>query len=483
MARRPPSRLASLAVAVAAAAALFAFPSGALAAGHMAGVQSHVLWSNVSLDEMDRQLDEIKAAHAPITRVDVGWSSIEHRFKGDVDHWYLDRLDHLVEGAHARNIKLLLTLFATTCWASSAPDSLKQGCTGEWWHRYVQYYPPRHASDYADALAFLVRRYGDRVFSWEIWNEPNHPYFFRTDDKVGEYAAMVKAAYPAAKAADPRPLIVAGSLSASDFEFTDALYRHGVKGFFDAFSVHPYSDDRSPLFTGTSSPKYSFKAGVPAVHEVMRDHGDNSPLWLTEWGWSTCTVRGQESWRNCVDPSTQADYLRIAFRLIRSWSFTPVGIWFKLENTTTDPGDRTGNFGLLAEDGTPKPAFDVFRSVALGMQGVDEPGPPPVVKPPTAKHPRTRRRAVVHVARHRGYVAVRGRAPRRTLARLLVFRKVSRTGVFARHASYRRWFPVGRRGRFSLRLHGRALRHGTWRIVVRPPRGAHWLTAAAVLGG
>src|SRR2546423_4936689 len=119
VARRPLSRLASLAVAVA-AAALLAFPSGALAAGHMAGVQSHVLWSNVSLDEMDRQLDEIKAAHAPITRVDVGWSSIEHRYKGDVDHWYLDRLDHLRRGAPWRGIKLPPNPFPPPCRASRA---------------------------------------------------------------------------------------------------------------------------------------------------------------------------------------------------------------------------------------------------------------------------------------------------------------------------------------------------------------------------
>jgi polysaccharide biosynthesis protein PslG len=365
--RRPSSRLASLAVALA-AAALIAVPAGAAAAPHMAGVQGHLLWANVSLGEMDRQLDEMRAANVAITRVDVGWSSIEHDHKGDVNHWYLDRLDHLVESAHARGIKLLLTLFQTPCWASTAPSSLKQDCRGEWWHRDVQNYAPRRASDYADALASLVGRYGDRVYSWEIWNEPNQQYFFRTRDPVGDYAAMVRAAYPAAKAADPRPIIVAGSLSDSDFEFADALYRRGVAGSFDAFSVHPYSADRSPLETDLSSPRYSFKAGVPAVHRVMRAHGDAKPLWLTEWGWSTCTVRGAEHWQNCVDPQTQATYLRRAFVLARSWSYVPVAIWFKLKNTTSSPGDRTGNYGLITQDWTRKPAFYAFRSVAAGMR-------------------------------------------------------------------------------------------------------------------
>src|SRR5205823_1794618 len=95
--------------------------------GQMAGVQSHVLWANVDTAEMDRQLDHIKELGAGITRVDVGWASIEHEAKGRYESWYLDRLDHLVAAANARGIKLLLLFAETPCWASTAPASLKQG--------------------------------------------------------------------------------------------------------------------------------------------------------------------------------------------------------------------------------------------------------------------------------------------------------------------------------------------------------------------
>jgi polysaccharide biosynthesis protein PslG len=486
--RRLFSRLTPLATACAAAAAL-ALPAGASAAPHMAGVQSHVLWGNVSLDEMDRQLDEMKAGNVAITRVDVGWASIEQDGKGEINADYLHRLDHLVEGANARGIKLLLMFAETPCWASSAPASVKQGCDGAWWHRDVQNYAPKRASDFADAFAFVVKRYGDRVYSWEIWNEPNQDYFFHTDDPVGDYAAMVRAAYRAAKAADPRPIIVAGSLSDSDFEFTDALYRRGVKGYFDAWSVHPYSDDRSPLDAAVESPRYSFRSGVPAVREVMRRHGDEKPIWLTEFGWSTCNVRGPVHWQNCVDRSTQATYLTRAFLHMRTWSYVPVGIWFNLENTTGTPDDRVGNYGLLTQDGSQKPAFGAFRSVARELQAgggerVDSPiGKPPASIPPPPTKPRRHRHARVRVARVGGYVSVRGRAPRRGLARLLVFRHDERAGTFARHATYRWWFPVNRTHRFSLRLRGRALRSGTWRIAVRQRGGAHSVTATAVLSG
>ncbi len=189
---------------------------------------------------------------------------------------------------------MLFTFWETPCWASTAPEALKRGCSGAWWNRGVQRYPPADARDYGDALAFLVRRYGDRVAAWELWNEPNHPHYFRTRRKAAEYAALVKAAYPAAKAADPKATIIAGSLADADFEFTQELLDRGVGGNFDAWSVHPYSEDRSPLHPGIAGwTKKSFAVGVPKVRATLLRNRQRKPIWLTEFGWSTCTVRGQ----------------------------------------------------------------------------------------------------------------------------------------------------------------------------------------------
>ena len=487
--RRALSRLTLLSAVVAMAVAVPA-PASASASQHMAGVMSHVLWGNVDIDEMDRQLDEMKRAHVAITRVDVGWASVEQEGKGKINWDYVHKMDHLVDGANQRGIKLLMMYAETPCWASSAPSDVKDGCSGSWWDRDVQNYAPKSAEDFADSFGWVVKRYGDRVYSWEVWNEPNQDYFFRTDNPVGDYAKMVRAAWRAARAADPRPIIVAGSLSDSDFEFTEQLYEHGVKGYFDAWSVHPYSDDRDPLNTDVESPRYSFRAGVPAVRKVMHEHGDHKPIWLTEFGYSTCNVRDAESWQNCVSKDTQARYLKRAFLQMRKWDDVPVGIWFNLKNWSDDAGDRVANYGLLTADGHEKPAFDAFGDVARtlagdgGGGGDPSPDPSPEPKPddPGSRPPLRKARAVVHVRRSGRYVIVRGHAPKRQTAKLLVYRR-NADGVFERRPTYRWWFPVNRHGRFSLRLRGRSLRTGTWRIVVRPTGGAHWVTAAAVLTG
>ena len=346
---------------------LFAFGPAASAQAASAGVQLHLLWSNVDSAEMDRQLDAAKAANASIARVDVGWSALEESGKGKWSSYHLGRLDKVVAKAEARGVKLLLTLTTTPCWASTAPESLKQGCSGQWWTRDIEDYAPADPQDYADALGYLVDRYGTRVAGWELWNEPNSDDFWKSSSPVSDYADLVKAAYRAAKAADARVPIVAGSLMHADYEWTESLYKQGIKGHFDAFSIHPYSEDKSPLSRNGGYTKVSFAEGVPAVREVMLRYGDDKPLWLTEFGWSTTRVRDDKPWRNGVDEAAQARFIREALAHAQSWKYVPVAIYYNLKDRGVNSTDRNDHFGLVENDGTPKPALAAFRQAAAGL--------------------------------------------------------------------------------------------------------------------
>lgn len=145
--------------------------------------------------------------------------------------------------------------------------------------------------------------------------------------------------------------------------------RNGVKNRFDGWAIHPCSGDNSPL-DRTPSTENSFIRGVPAVREVLVENGDAEPLWLTEFGWSTCTVRNSgEDWRNCVDERTQAEYLRLAYEQMEKWPYVEAGIWFNLQDWDRDPAERVLHYGLLDYDGNPKLSYAAFASVADGAGG------------------------------------------------------------------------------------------------------------------
>src|SRR4051812_49878277 len=144
------SRSRHLLAALCALVVALLLPAHALAAP-LAGVQAHLLWSDVDDAEVARQLDLAREAGARLVRVDVGWASAEPAGKGRWSTWYLGRLDRVVAAARAHGLSPLLTLWETPCWASSAPAAAKQGCAGAWWKRGVQRYTPADPADYGDA--------------------------------------------------------------------------------------------------------------------------------------------------------------------------------------------------------------------------------------------------------------------------------------------------------------------------------------------
>src|SRR3954454_23416445 len=83
------------------AACLAVLPALALATPEradaaVAGMQLHVLWSNVDQAEMVRQMDRAAAAGAKVVRIDAGWASLESDGKGKWSAYHLGRLDAAV---------------------------------------------------------------------------------------------------------------------------------------------------------------------------------------------------------------------------------------------------------------------------------------------------------------------------------------------------------------------------------------------------
>ena len=469
-------------LAAAAVLGLALFPAGATAAGQLLGAQSHATWGSVTYEEMDRELDLLDRAGATAVRTDISWSSLETEGKGDISSWYVERFDRFLRGAEARGIRVIATLWSTPCWASSAPDELKQGCDGQWWERGVERYSPRNPGDYADAAAWVAARWGARLGALELWNEPNMPEhgFLRAPDPGLAYAGLVKAAYPRIKAAVPGLPVLAGALAYSDDAFLQRMYSLGLKDHFDGISLHPYNEWRDP-----GDPwklqwrRYTFVTGVPHMHRVMSAHGDgHKQLWLTEFGWSTCGAG--DRW--CVSEQQQADFVRNGLRIVRGWPFVRAAIVYNLRNKGSEPTDREHQFGLVRRDFSPKPGYVAFQEAlsadaAAGAPAPAEPGSTHVQLVAAPTLPLERRPALCVRIRCRARGAAAGR--RRCVGRLrAAARRYPRRQRAARghprrlRAARGRRFAVraGRTRTISMRLSRRArrlvARRGRARIVI-----------------
>jgi hypothetical protein len=334
------------------------------------------------------RVNQIKQVGAQIVRLPVTWHLMEEGGKGKTADWFWAGLDADVAAAERAGVKLILELGLTPCWASSAPKNANGTCPD---NTYLAY-PPKNPSDYGDAIARLVQRYKGRVYAWEIYNEPNawenwkplpprpasqndQPNTFVDLQGARQYAAIVKAAYPKIKAAYPQATVLAGAIAGSDVDYLNTMYDAGVKGFFDALSLHPYTAPHLHLSSSDPKQKRSYgpdecfpnadpktakfwcvKVGVEKMRQAMLNRGDDKKIWLTEFGFTST-----ENWAG-VGLQGQADYLKKSIQIIRGWDFVPVAIWYQLVDRY-DKDDKEGRFGLFTRAGAIKPAGTAFREM------------------------------------------------------------------------------------------------------------------------
>jgi hypothetical protein len=238
--------------------------------------------------------------------------------------------------------------------------------------------PPRDPAKFGRFMGEIARRM-PAVQAWELWNEPDSPEFFAGGPDPGHYAAMVKAAYPAIKASQPGDVVVTGATTGNNYDFIDALYRHGAKGSFDAVGVHTdtaclvnHPDVHYREADGRVG-RYSF-TGYREVHSVMAAHGDgDKPIWMTELGWNTqsdapnsCNTgmwAGQKPLG--VSEEQQAELLTAAYRCLAADPYVQVALWFGLQDI---PNSRyAAGYGLYRLNGSAKPSAAAFKALSGGI--------------------------------------------------------------------------------------------------------------------
>jgi hypothetical protein len=294
--------------------------------------------------EADHEIAAARQLHVKIVRTDIPWSALEPTGRGQINARALAFADRLVADASAAGIRVAVTVAGTPCWASSAPPSLLRRCRPERDSK-ANRWPPKLPADYAAAVAFLARRYGTQLAALEIWNEPDqsNENYFAGPGKAAHYAALVRAAYPAVKQASPNLPVLAGSLVGSNGSFLRALYAAGIKGYYDGLSVHFYN---------------LTLASLRSIHEVQLAGGDSRPLWLDEFGWSSCWPRQRvQQEQACVTPGVQAANLRSAFRAMGHTPYVAAALVYKLQDSAHE------DFGMLAQGGAHKPAFTALSHV------------------------------------------------------------------------------------------------------------------------
>ncbi len=198
-----------------------------------------------------------------LVRTTLYWKLMEPGESGAYEPKYLEKFDQLVHLADATKICLLVVVH-------DPPQRL------DWAHRDQAY------QRFAAFMAAMARRYPS-IRYWELFNEMDGAF---TDifgagrkevpmlERGKLYAAMLKQAYPAIKAANPQAWVLTGGMT--DWrDFPRGIYEGGGKACFDVMNIHTYG---LPVL-------WAFIDRGQTVKETMKWAGDgDKPLWNSEFG-------------------------------------------------------------------------------------------------------------------------------------------------------------------------------------------------------
>lgn len=310
------------------------------------GVQFHGLWTGVTARERRVTLDRIAGAGADWVRLDISWAMVEPQ-RGQKDHqWGVPLIDRTIAAAHRRGLRVLGTFWLTPGWAN---------------HGAGERAAPEDPQDYARALAWMARRYEGQVQAWEVWNEPNSEDFLVDADPVA-YTRLLCAAHDAVDRSGADAEVVFGGLMYNDSDFLRSAYRAGAVGCFDVLGLHPYpAPSDAPPGLADDGSVWRLRH-LDTIRELRSEHGDDKPVWATEFGWSAhANAPGLPPWERGVSERVQARYAVRALRILgRDYPWVERAFWYN--DVMKDTGDaHQDGFGMLRKDLSPRPVWRALR--------------------------------------------------------------------------------------------------------------------------
>jgi xylan 1,4-beta-xylosidase len=269
-------------------------------------------------------------------------------------------LDQIYDGLLANGVRPFVEL-------SFMPKKLaaKEITQGFWYQPNVS--PPKDWNKWDDLITHftkhLVERYGvDEVAQWyfEVWNEPNLD-FWGGDPKQATYWELYDQTARAIKAVNSRLRV--GGPATAQAAWADAFIQHCATNHVpvDFVSTHVYGNDRAQDVFGTDEniPRDKMVCrAVKKVHDQIK--ASTIPTLPLIWSEFNASYMNEPA---VTDSAYMGPWMADTIRqcdglvdIMSYWTFSDV---FEEQGVVETP--LYGGYGLIAEDGIPKPAFNAFK--------------------------------------------------------------------------------------------------------------------------
>lgn len=278
------------------------------------------------------------------------------------------QIDEIVGLAAAYGLRILPTVMFTPSWDAYSPASGALAI-------------PSSDAPFAAFCAGLVQRYGphgsfwtnnqpaDPIRSWQIWNEPNIPYYWDVKPFQQSYVGLLRAAHGAITSVDPKAKVVLAGLPGYSWTSLRAIYEVGGAGkLFNVVAAHPYTKRASGVIVI-----------LRRVRRVMNQFGyPKEPIIADEVSWPSSAGQTNQSDGIPDIETTPAGQARDIAQLLPLLAENRKALdlsgfdyytWAGIDDPGGDLFDFSGLFHVSAAgELTAKPAYYAFRRAALALE-------------------------------------------------------------------------------------------------------------------
>jgi len=363
--RSPLSR--HLRLALATLVAVIVLPAGAQAA------TPGVVLNSFDSASVNRAL----STGAGEVRMFVAWGAFQPTGPA-MDSAYLTALMSALKQIKGAGRAVLLTFVGAPRWANGGHDDPGYPPT------------PAHDADFASFAASIVhraRQQGTPVDRITVWNEPDEEQFWKPGaPDIDRYAALLVKTFNAVKdpaTGDPSVQVFPGGTAGHNRAWIDGLFAR-ARGHFDGVAVHTdnacLTDPPSSVYRDPDGRlgRFTF-VGFLEILDLLAAHGvPGMPVLMDEMGVSstgggpTSCTRGSHAGQkpSGVSERRQAELLTLQYGCLANYPQIVSGAWFRLDDAKGDPvSDEFNHYGLFHTDGSPKPAYAAFLTIAAAGGG------------------------------------------------------------------------------------------------------------------
>jgi hypothetical protein len=326
----------------------------------------------------DPRFGAVEAFYAPeaATQAGVGWERVLFWWRGlqpngphEWDTQYFP--DDVLNEERVQGREIIGMLANAPDWANGG-----QGTVGVPQGLYLPYNDANNL--WGQFVHRIVSLYKGRIDHWIIWNEPDvwdpsHPGYTWAGS-VEDYYQLLKVGYLAAKEANPQCTIhLAGLTFWWDAEHSREQY---FNRFLDVVAQDPTAPDHDYYFDVASLHIYfrtqSVYEIVTLFRQAMRERGFEKPIWINEIN-APPSEDPQDPVaepRFMVTLDEQASFIIQSFALGLAAGAERIAVYKMIDRPK--PPDAIEPYGLLRDEGSPRPAFAAYQVVTTYFVGTQE---------------------------------------------------------------------------------------------------------------